>query len=158
MYHYMIKLTSRRFFTMDTTDYWPFVQEYSIWNVAVAELQYGQMILILRHSAVPLRGCTQPSSTVTLHSTCDMSKKKYYSVTLWPHWMMPLKGNSHKTSDTKVEVQVFPLLYAKTHDHFMFQHKKIYLLDLPLQEHAHILVASMQHTADWLTKKTMHPH
>ena len=25
---------------MDTTDYWPFAQEYSIWNAAVTTLQF----------------------------------------------------------------------------------------------------------------------
>ena len=25
---------------MDTTDYWPFAREYSIWNAAVASLQF----------------------------------------------------------------------------------------------------------------------
>ena len=30
MYHYMTELTSRRFFIMDATDYWPFVWEYYI--------------------------------------------------------------------------------------------------------------------------------
>ena len=40
MHHYMIELTSRRFFIMDTTDYWLFAWEYSIWNAAVAALQF----------------------------------------------------------------------------------------------------------------------
>ena len=82
MHHYMIEFTSRRFFTMDASDYWLFAWEYSIWNTAVTVLQFWQMILILRHSAVPMRGSTQPFFTVTLHSTCDMLKKKYYFVTL----------------------------------------------------------------------------
>ena len=40
IHHYMIELTSRRFFTMDTTDYWPFAHEYSIWDATVATLQF----------------------------------------------------------------------------------------------------------------------
>ena len=40
MHHYMIDLTSRRFFIMDVTDYWPFAQEYSIWNTAVSAFQF----------------------------------------------------------------------------------------------------------------------
>ena len=40
MCHYMIEVTSRRFFIMDATDYWLFAQEYSIWNAAVATLQF----------------------------------------------------------------------------------------------------------------------
>ena len=40
MHHYMIELTSRRFFTMDATDYWPFAHEYSIWNTSVAAIQF----------------------------------------------------------------------------------------------------------------------
>ena len=51
------------------------------------------MISILRYSAAPLRGSIQLSFTVTLPWTCDMLKKKYYSVTLWPHWMMPSNGS-----------------------------------------------------------------
>ena len=39
MHHYMIELTSRKFFIMDTTDYWSFAWEYSIWNAAVTALQ-----------------------------------------------------------------------------------------------------------------------
>ena len=40
MHHYVIELFSRRIFIMDTTDYWPFAQEYSIWNAAVTALQF----------------------------------------------------------------------------------------------------------------------
>ena len=40
MHHYMIELTSRRFFIMDTTDYWPFAHKYSKWNATVAALQF----------------------------------------------------------------------------------------------------------------------
>ena len=40
MNHYVIELTSRRFFIMDATDYWLFAQEYSIWNTAVPALQF----------------------------------------------------------------------------------------------------------------------
>ena len=40
MHHNMIECTPRRFFTMDATDYWPFAQEYSIWNAAVTALQF----------------------------------------------------------------------------------------------------------------------
>ena len=40
MDHYVIELTSRRFFIMDATDYWSFAWEYSIWNAAVAALQF----------------------------------------------------------------------------------------------------------------------
>ena len=38
--HYMIELTSRRFFLMDATDYWLFAHEYTIWNASVAALQF----------------------------------------------------------------------------------------------------------------------
>ena len=37
--HYIIELTSTRFFIMDDTDYWPFACEYSILNASVAVLQ-----------------------------------------------------------------------------------------------------------------------
>ena len=40
IHHYIVELTSRRFFTMDATDYWPFTWEYSIWNAAVTALQF----------------------------------------------------------------------------------------------------------------------
>ena len=39
-HHSMIEFTSRRFFIMDTTNYWPFAGEYSIWNPAVTALQF----------------------------------------------------------------------------------------------------------------------
>ena len=32
---------------MDATDYWPFAREYSIWNAAVAALQFWMEDLIL---------------------------------------------------------------------------------------------------------------
>ena len=40
MHPYMIELTSKRFFTMDSTENWLFAQEYPIWNVAVTALQF----------------------------------------------------------------------------------------------------------------------
>ena len=40
MHHYMIELTSGRFFIMDATDYWPFACGFSIWNASVAALQF----------------------------------------------------------------------------------------------------------------------
>ena len=36
----LILHTSRRFFIMDATHYWMFTREYSIWNAAVAGLQF----------------------------------------------------------------------------------------------------------------------
>ena len=39
-HHSVMKLTSRRFFIMDATDYSPFARVYSIWNAAVAALQF----------------------------------------------------------------------------------------------------------------------
>ena len=40
MSHYMIELTSRRFFTMNATDCWLFAHKYSMWNTAVSALQF----------------------------------------------------------------------------------------------------------------------
>ena len=39
-HHYMIKLTSGRFFIMDSNDYWSFAHKFSIWNASVAALQF----------------------------------------------------------------------------------------------------------------------
>ena len=39
-HHYMIEFTSRRFFIMDSTDYWPFAHEFFIWNTTVTALQF----------------------------------------------------------------------------------------------------------------------
>ena len=36
----LILHTSRRFFIIDTTNYWSFARQYSIWNAAVAALQF----------------------------------------------------------------------------------------------------------------------
>ena len=36
----LILHASRRFFIMDTTHCWSFAREYSIWNAAVAVLQF----------------------------------------------------------------------------------------------------------------------
>ena len=43
---------------------------------------------------------------------------------------------------------MFPLHYIENHDHIMFPHKKIYLSDLPLKEHAHLSATPMQCIAD----------
>ena len=40
MHHYMIELTTGRFFIMDATEYWPFAHEFSIWNASVAAPQF----------------------------------------------------------------------------------------------------------------------
>ena len=40
MYHYVIELTSRRFFIRNATDYWPFAREYFIWNTRVTALEF----------------------------------------------------------------------------------------------------------------------
>ena len=39
-HHSVIKLTSRRFFIRNATDYWSFARECSIWNATVAALQF----------------------------------------------------------------------------------------------------------------------
>ena len=41
----LILHTSRRFFIIDTTHYWPFAREYSIWNAAVTALQFWMAYL-----------------------------------------------------------------------------------------------------------------
>ena len=45
MYHYMIELTSTGFLIIDTTDYWLFAQEYSVWNTVVTTLQFWMAYL-----------------------------------------------------------------------------------------------------------------
>ena len=87
---------------------------------------FGQTFRTLRCSAPALRECTQPSSILTLPSTYDR-KKEYYSVTLWPHWMMALNKHLHqKILDMKVAVKVwmFPLHYVENHNHITFPARK----------------------------------
>ena len=67
---------------MDATDYWPFAREYSIWNAAVAALQFWMADLDHKCSVMPLNGFTQPSFAVILPSICDTYQKKYCLVTL----------------------------------------------------------------------------
>ena len=52
---------------MDTIDYWPFAQEYSIWNAAVTALQFW-MVDLNSPNAQPLKGSTQPSFAAILPS------------------------------------------------------------------------------------------
>ena len=80
---------------------------------------------------LPLRECTQPSSTVILPSTCDILKQKYYLVASWPHWMMPLNEHLHqKILGMKVgaNVWMFPLHYIENHEHFTSFHTRIFIL------------------------------
>ena len=51
-----------------------------------------------------------------------------------------------------------PHHYIKNHDYFTSPCKKIYLMDLPPQEHTHLPATPMQCTANWLMKKTIHSH
>ena len=43
-YHSVIQLTSGRFFIVEATDYWLYAREYSIWNTAVATLQFWMAV------------------------------------------------------------------------------------------------------------------
>ena len=40
MHHYLIELTSARFFIMNAIEYWLFAHKISIWNTSVAALQF----------------------------------------------------------------------------------------------------------------------
>ena len=44
---------------MDITHYWPIAREYSVWNAAIATLQFGWHISIFTSSAMPLKESTQ---------------------------------------------------------------------------------------------------
>ena len=67
---------------MDTTDYWPFAREYSIWNAAVAALQFWMADLDPQMLTNTIEWVYIASSAVILPSTKETDQKKYYSVTL----------------------------------------------------------------------------
>ena len=92
---------------MNTTDYWPFVRQYSIWNATVSTLQFGQLILNLRGSVVPLNKSMLLSFTLPPHTCYTSNLKKFYSVTSRPCLIQPLRANSPwKMKDMRVEVKI----------------------------------------------------
>ena len=66
---------------MDASDYWPFARECSIWNAAVAALQFWTADLNPQGSAMLLNRFTQPFSAAILPSTYETYQRKYYLVT-----------------------------------------------------------------------------
>ena len=67
---------------MGASQYWPFAQEYSIWNATVAAPQFWKKISNHMSSAMPWIDSMQPSSVVTTHNKYEIYEKKYSSVTL----------------------------------------------------------------------------
>ena len=67
--------------TMDTLQYWPFAQEYSIWNATCAALQLWTEDLEphVLSNAID-KEFTQPSYIVTMHNKYKIYQKKYSSV------------------------------------------------------------------------------
>ena len=51
---------------MDTTHYWLFAREYSIWNAAVTALQFWMADLNLQTLSNAIERITQPSSVAHL--------------------------------------------------------------------------------------------
>ena len=67
---------------LDTSHYWPFTWEYSIWNAAVTALQFWMADL---KPHVLCNAKDQVYTTffyVTLHNKCETYQKKHSSVVL----------------------------------------------------------------------------
>ena len=67
---------------MDATHYWPFAREYSIWNAALAALQFWMADLEPQTPVMASNRFTQPSSVAHLLSSYGIHWKKYYLVAL----------------------------------------------------------------------------
>ena len=146
---------------MDSTDYWLFACKFCIWNAWVAALQFWTEDLDHRHSAVLLRGCTQPSSTWLCPApvTC-WTRSSIWSLCDHIKWCLQRSTRIRRywiqKWEQKYECSHSIMLRTRTISHF--HTRKIYLSDLPPQEHAHLTATPMQCVTDWLMKKTIHPH
>ena len=84
---------------------------------------FGQLILKLMFSVVPLNKSTMLSFTLHPCTYYASNLKKFYSVASWPHLMQHLKANSHwKTKDMRVEMKIstYPLLWDELPESTMF--------------------------------------
>ena len=98
---------------------------------------FGQQILNLTSSVMPLNKSIHPSFVPVLCSSFRPNPKTLYSVTLGPHSMMLSREHLFwKTKDMTVEAKasVYSLLYERLPKVIMFLLGRTFPLILPLQE------------------------
>ena len=66
---------------MNVTDYWPMAREYSVWNAAVAALQFWTAEPEAHVLSSVIEQSTILSFILHLHTYYTSSLMKYYSVT-----------------------------------------------------------------------------
>ena len=69
---------------MDATDYWPFAREYSIWNAAVAALQFWMADLDPPMLSNAIEWVYTTFFCSDFPSICTTYQKRYYLVTSLP--------------------------------------------------------------------------
>ena len=115
---------------MDATDYWPFAQEYSIWNAAVTALKFWTADL-----DPPTLSNTIKRVYTALFGSGSAQHLWYieeeilfgcFVTTLNDafEWELTLEDIGYESGSESLSVV--------NYIHFMFQHKKIYLLNLTL--------------------------
>ena len=141
---------------MDAIEYWLFAHEFSICNTSFAALQIWTEDLDHQMLSTTIeRVYTAFFYTQSAQHLWQVGEE-YYLVASWPHWTMSSNEHSYyKILDMKVAVKVwiFPLHNVENHTHIMFTCKKIYPLDLPPQEFAHLPAIPMPCITNWLMKK-----
>ena len=156
-----LNIFSRRFFTMDATDYWLFAQEYSIWNATVAALQLWtedldpQMLSNAIKRVYIAAFCSDSAQHLwickrrnIIRSLCDHFKQSF--------WM--------KSHLRRYRLQKWEWKFKCSHSSMLstmtipcFDTRKFIFSDLPLLEHAHLLVPSTQCATAWhMNKRRTH--
>ena len=115
-------------------------------------------------SVGPLNKSTMLSFTLPPHTCYINNWEKFYSVTLWPCIMQPLRANSHwKMKDLRVEVKIstYPLLSQELPESTMFPVMRtspstlLHHAPQPPASHATSLSAASYHSVALMIKKVM---
>ena len=147
---------------INATDYWPFERVFYMEccssHITVLDSWSGTSMF----SVVPLNKSTMLSFTLPPHTCYANNLKKFYSVSLWPCLMQPLRAILlWKMKDMRVEVKIstYPLLSDRLPESTMFPvmwTSPLTLLhhapQLPAN-HAASLSATSYHSIALMTKK-----
>ena len=133
---------------MDATHYWPFAREYSIWNAAVAALQFWMAGL----EPQTLSDAIEWVYTAFFCSTSAQQLRSISEEVLFSHFMTTLNdafewecAQKMKVTTAGVKAWIFPLLYVEHHAYIMYQQLKTCLSDLLHHlhiEHTHLINAA----------------
>ena len=157
----MIQLTSGRFFIMDTTHYWPFAREYSIWNAAVEALQFWMADL----NPQTISNSIEWVYTAFICSTSSQQLRNTLEDVLCNCFMTMLNDAFELELaledgyDSGSENLSIPTSLCRAPCLYHISAGEICLLDLPHLKHTHLngLATSTQHATIWCLKKMMTP-